>query len=152
MASTDTSTPVRTPAQRVPDFFIVGHAKSGTSALYRMLRLQPQVYMSDVKEPSFFVPELARRRFRRRKPATDEEKLEKYLSLFAPARPDQPAGEATPSYLWSRTAAARIAEMQPDARIIAILREPASFLRSLHLQFLQSHVESEKDLRRAIAL
>ena len=42
--------------------------------------------------------------------------------------------------------------MQPDARIIAILREPASFLRSLHLQLLQNHVETEKDLRKALAL
>jgi hypothetical protein len=35
---------------------------------------------------------------------------------------------------------------------VAILREPASFLRSLHLQNLQSHYEDEKDLRRALAL
>ncbi len=39
-----------------------------------------------------------------------------------------------------------------DARIIAILREPASFLRSLHLQLLQSHIEVEKDLGTALAL
>ena len=39
-----------------------------------------------------------------------------------------------------------------DARIIAILREPASFLRSLHLQLVQNHVETETDLRTAIAL
>ncbi len=36
--------------------------------------------------------------------------------------------------------------------IIAILREPASFLRSLHLQLLQNHVEVKKELRKAIAL
>jgi hypothetical protein len=45
-------------------------------------------------------------------------------------------------YLWSHTAAARIAEVAPDARIIAILREPASFLRSLHMQFVETYVES----------
>jgi Sulfotransferase family len=61
-------------------------------------------------------------------------------------------GEASSSYLWSRTAAARIGEVQPAARIIAILREPTSFLRSLHLQLLQTHVEAEKDLRKALAL
>ena len=43
----------------------------------------------------------------------------------------------------------RIAGAQPDARIIALLREPASFLRSLHLQLLQDHVEREKDFRKA---
>ncbi len=47
--------------------------------------------------------------------------------------------------------ASRIAEFEPNARIIAIFREPASFLRSAHLQLLQDHVETEKDLRKAIA-
>jgi hypothetical protein len=54
--------------------------------------------------------------------------------------------------LWSPTAAARIAAAQPQARIIAILREPASFLRSLHLQMLQNSSETERDLRSALAL
>ena len=60
-------------------------------------------------------------------------------------------GEASPSYLWSPGAAARIAEVQPNARIIAILREPASFLHSLHLTFLRGSVESVGDLRRALS-
>jgi hypothetical protein len=55
-------------------------------------------------------------------------------------------------YLWSRTAAARIAEVAPTARIIAILREPASLLRSLHLQFVKTYVETENDFRKAISL
>jgi len=55
-------------------------------------------------------------------------------------------------YLWSRTAAARIAELAPEARIIAILREPASFLRSLHLELLQGLIETENNLRKALAL
>jgi hypothetical protein len=61
-------------------------------------------------------------------------------------------GEATALYLWSRTAAARIAEVCPDARIIVILREPAGLLRSLHLQFVQAHVEVESDFAKALAL
>ena len=55
-------------------------------------------------------------------------------------------------YLWSPGAARRIAEVQPAARIVAILREPASFLRSLHLQNLQSHYETVADLGEALAL
>jgi hypothetical protein len=45
-----------------------------------------------------------------------------------------------------------MADLQPDARIIAILREPASFLRSLHLQFVQVYLEPQKDFRKAISL
>jgi hypothetical protein len=136
---------------RVPDFFIVGHAKSGTTALYEMLKRHPQIYMPEGKEPWFFSSDMALR-FQRRRVGRPPETLEDYMSLFADARPGQLVGEASSSYLWSRTAATAIAQVRPDARIIALLREPASFLRSLHLQLLQNHVESEQDLRKAISL
>jgi hypothetical protein len=129
---------------RGPDFFIVGHPKSGTSALYRMLCAHPQIHMPR-KEPAFFVPEL-------RNTSRYLGGIGDYLALFAGAGPEQLIGEATTLYLFSHGAAARIAEAQPEAQIIAILREPASFLRSLHLQMLQSNVEDEPDLRKAIAL
>ncbi len=137
-------------AGRVPDFFIVGHPKCGTTALYEMLRRHPQIFMPDCKEPWFFAPELHVRTPPR--PEGTPRTLEEYMSLFAPAGPGQRAGEATVMYLWSQTAAANIAEIQPDARIVAILREPASFLHSLHLQFLQTYIETETDLRRALEL
>ncbi len=137
-------------SQRIPDFFIVGHPKCGTTALYEMLRRHPQIYMPDCKEPWFFAPELHVRTPPR--PEGTPTKLEDYLSLFDAARPEQRAGEATAHYLWSRTAASAIAQVQPAARIIALLREPASFLHSLHLQFLETYVETEGDLRSALAL
>ncbi len=135
---------------RLPDFFIVGHPKSGTTALYEMLRRHPQIFMPDGKEPWFFATELHERTPPRPEgtPAT----LADYLALFEAARPEQRAGEASALYLWSRTAAPRIAEVAPAARIVAVLREPASFLRSLHLQFVQTYIETESDLREAIAL
>jgi len=134
--------------QRVPDFFIVGHPKCGTTALYEMLRRQPRIYMPGLKEPQFFASEMRAGPRAAHLPDT----LEQYLALFAPARPDQLLGEASPSYLRSHTAAAQIAQVAPEARIIAILREPASLLRSVHLQFVQGMVENEYDLRKALAL
>jgi hypothetical protein len=150
-ASSEPTSVQRAGALRTPDFFIVGHAKSGTSALYRMLRARPQIFMPESKEPAYFVPEL-RSPHQRKERVRHPETWEGYLDLFAPARPDQRTGEATPSYLFSHEAAARIAEACPRARIVAILREPASFLRSLHLQLLKTDVETEKDLRKALAL
>jgi hypothetical protein len=138
------------PGGRMPDFFIVGTAKSGTTALYEMLKRHPQIYMPDCKEPWFFGREL-----RDRTPPRPEgipESLDEYRSLFAQARDDQRAGEASPLYLWSHTAAGEIAKVQPDARIVAILREPADFLRSLHMQWIKSYVETENDFAKAIAL
>jgi hypothetical protein len=145
------------PQRRFPDFFIVGHAKSGTTALYEMLRRHPQIYMPSVKEPQFFA--------RNPRPIAAgangnpleqtglrPESLEEYLSLFAAAGPDQRVGEGSTFYLWSEVAPARIAAAQPGARIVAILREPASFMHSLHLQMVQNQAEPERDLRKAIGL
>ena len=60
-------------------------------------------------------------------------------------------GEASPSYLRSLTAARDIAAVAPDARIVAILREPVSFLYSLHLQMVRNHVQRELDFGKALA-
>jgi hypothetical protein len=146
-SSPETAAPALAGARRMPDFFIVGHHKSGTTALYEMLRSHPQIYMPDLKEPLFFAREL-HPDLQPGDPQPDT--LDEYLELFAAAQPGQRMGEASPSYLRSESAAARIAELAPDARIIAILREPASFLRSMHLELLKDHMESEKDFAKAI--
>jgi hypothetical protein len=131
----------------------VGAPKSGTTSLYTMLRQHPQIYMPDLKEPQFFAaapradladwfPREAKR------PHT----LDEYLALFADAQPGQRVGESSTFYISSHTAAAKIAELQPQARIIAILREPVSFLHSLHLTFLLIAYETETDLETAMSL
>jgi Sulfotransferase family len=140
-----------TTSARIPDFFIAGHPKCGTTALYEMLRRHPQIFMPTLKEPRFFASDM-RQRFQPSRAGVLPSTLESYLALFEAAAPEQRVGEASPSYLASHTAAGLIAQVQPAARIVAILREPASFLRSLHLQLLRSHVETKKDLRKAIAL
>jgi hypothetical protein len=134
----------------LPDFFIAGQPKSGTTALYEMLRRHPQIYMPEGKEPWYFAQELHERTPPR--PGGTAKTLEEYAALFAGARPGQRVGEASALYLWSRTAAERIAEVCPDARIVVILREPASLLRSLHLQFVQTNIENESDFARALEL
>ena len=138
-------------SQRVPDFFIVGQAKSGTTALYEMLRQHPAIFMPDLKEPVFLAADM-RRRFRPPMAGPLPTTVEEYLALFAGAAPDQRAGEASAFYLSSQEAASAIAALNSEARIIAVFREPASFLCSLHLQLLQDHLENQRDLRRAIAL
>jgi hypothetical protein len=117
-----------------------------------MLRRHPQIYMPKNKEPMFFASDFTRLRFRSPMSGPPLETLDEYLALFSGAEPGQRVGEASSPYLWSRVAAEGIAQSQPAARIIAILREPASFLRSQHLQLVQNHVEWEKDLRKAISL
>jgi Sulfotransferase family len=136
--------------ERLPDFFLVGQAKSGTSALDAMLRRHPQVFTPAGKEPRYFATDLYERRPPR--PEGTPTTMHEYARLFAGARPEQRVGESSAQYLWSRTAAAGIAEACPDARIVAVFREPASFLRSLHYQFVETYIEVESDFRRALEL
>jgi hypothetical protein len=147
----------RASGRRAPDFFIVGHAKCGTTAMYRMLRQHPQIYMPAVKETQFFSRSPREREQLARggagaRTGRRPQTLEAYLELFAEALPGQVLGEASPQYIRSAAAARAIAELVPDARIVAIFREPASFLRSFHLQLLQANIETEGDLSSALAL
>src|ERR1700677_1188016 len=84
--STDALELTSEPRQRFPEFFVVGHQKCGTSALYEMLRRRPQIYMPDVKETWYFASEL-RSPGRRRRDVSRPESLAEYLSLFEAASP-----------------------------------------------------------------
>jgi hypothetical protein len=137
---------------RVPDFFIVGQPKSGTTALYAMLRTHPQIFMPDFKEPRFYADDLPSRFQEPRASGLPAETYEDYLALFAPAGEGQLVGEASTAYIWSQSAASRIARARPEAKIIVILREPAAYLRSLHLQLMEIRIEDAKTLRKALAL
>ena len=134
---------------RLPEGYFVGHGKSGTTAMYEMLFQHPQIFPGR-KEPRYFVSEMRERDLPR--PGGTPKTLEQYKEWFRGARPDQLIVDVSPWYLWSETAAGLIAQARPDARIVAILREPASFLNSLHRQWLQLYVESEADFRKAVGL
>jgi hypothetical protein len=137
-------------AVMVPDFFIVGHKKCGTTTLHEILREHPRIFMPALKEPHFFAAD-RKARFPNPRGAKLPATPAQYGALFEGAEPGELTGEASASYLWSRVAAGRIAESRPDAKIIALFREPADFLRSKHLQYLRIHFEDRHDLRDALA-
>ena len=111
----------------LPNFFIVGTQKAGTTSLYAYLGQHPRVYMSPVKEPSYFAPEQCRENF-----SFD---WEAYQGLFGNVTDETAIGEATATYLWSETAARNIAARVPQARIIINLRNPVdrAFSQYLHM-------------------
>jgi hypothetical protein len=125
-----------------PDVFIVGAFKSGTTALYEYLRQHPQVFMCVPKEPMYFGQDLTPR-YRR---MTEEE----YLALFAAARPDQRAGEASPWYLYSTSAPREIADFAPDARIVVMLRNPVDVMHAQHGQLVFNGREDITDFGQAL--
>jgi hypothetical protein len=115
-------------AGSLPNFFIVGAPKAGTTALYAYLDQHPQVYMSALKEPCYFAPEQSQR--------NPHSSWEGYLTLFRGVREETAIGEATACYLWSRTAARNIAARIPHARIIVSLRNPVDRAFSQYLERL----------------
>jgi len=102
------------PAGRLPDFLIIGAAKSGTTTLFHYLSRHPQICVSRKKEPEFFADKFHRG-------------WEWYVANFADARPGQVCGEASTIYTWWQeypVCAARIGRYLPGARLIYILRHP----------------------------
>ena len=125
-----------------PDFFIVGAFKSGTTALYHYLGQHPQVFMPFHKEPLFFGDDLTRR-YGRMSEAD-------YLALFRDARPGQRVGEASAWYLYSTSAAREIAAFSPDARIIAMVRNPVDVMYAEHSQLIFNVEEDLLDFAEAL--
>jgi hypothetical protein len=108
----------------IPDFFIVGAPRCGTTALYTYLGDHPDIFMSPIKEPDFFADYLGRHRRVRT--------LSEYLDCFTGARGKKRIGEASVSYLASPTSAKVIKEFSPLASIIIMLRNPVDVMYSMY--------------------
>ena len=136
----------------MPDFFIVGHPKSGTTALYEMLKHHPQIYMPELKEPWYFASDMLPR-FQPPRSAPPLETLEDYRALFADAAPEQRIGEASSSYLLlahgGRADRARCGPTRASSRSCASRR--ASCARCTCSCCARTS-RAEQDLRKAIAL
>jgi hypothetical protein len=112
-----------------PDALILGAPKAGTSALHAALSGHPEIYASPVKEPKFYLcGEAPPPAFRGPGDAHSQQewiwRRSDYEQLFAAAPAGSVRIESTPFYLYDADARRRIAEELPDARLIAILRDP----------------------------
>ena len=113
----------------LPDFFVAGAPKAGTTALHAALAQHPDLYLCPVKEPKFFLTDgppsvqgggpgdakTIREHVWRRS---------EYEELFEAAPPGMLRGESTPFYLYRADAQQRIKALIPDARLIIVLRDP----------------------------
>ncbi|MFZ5477957.1 MAG: sulfotransferase family protein [Myxococcota bacterium] len=127
---------------RVPDFFVVGAPKTGTTSLHTWLQQHPNVFLPFEKEPTFFATDMPGYRL------TTE--LDAYLRLFAGATDAHlRVGEASVWYLYSRTAIPELLKVSPDARLIVMLRDPVELVHSLHAHFLQNFNEDVEDFATA---
>lgn len=126
-------------AMTMPNFLIIGAPKAGTSAIYAYLKQHPEVYMSPVKEPHFFMLENEKVSF---KGPGDQERfrsavyrIEEYQNLFSNVANEIAVGEASTTYLGSQKACNNIKKHIPHAKLVAVLRNPveAAYASFLHL-------------------
>jgi hypothetical protein len=133
----------------LPTFLIIGAAKAGTNALYHDLRQHPQIYMSPWKEPKFFAFESeADLGFRaangKEAPVNASIILDQaeYEKLFDDASDEEVArGEASTHYLYVEKSPARIKALIPDAKLIAVLRNPVDRAFSSYQHLVRDDLE-----------
>lgn len=106
-----------------PSFFVIGAYRSGTTTLYRMLRQHPGVFLPLEKEPNWLAvednPEASH--ILRERSVPDRAA---YEALYRERGADQVPGDISPEYLRNPHVAGHLAEIAPDARLVAILRNP----------------------------
>ncbi len=143
-----------TPAHRPPDFFLIGAPKAGTSALHAALAQHPGLFLSKVKEPKYYMcgdsPPPA---YKGPGDAHSNREWvwqrERYLSLFDTAPEGTLRGESTPFYLYHRDARRRLAVDNPDAKLVALLRDPVDRAYSNWMHLWMDGLEPESDIVEA---
>jgi hypothetical protein len=139
----------------LPDFFVAGAPKSGTTALHAALAQHPELYLSPVKEPKFFLTggppptsggpgdvKTYREHVWRRAD---------YEALFAAAPAGALRGESTPFYLYDHAAQLRIRDLVPQARLIVVLRDPVERAHSNWTHLWSAGLDPVGDFVRACA-
>jgi Sulfotransferase domain len=112
----------------MPNFLLIGAAKSGTSALYAYLQQHPHIFTCAIKETGFFALEGERPHFAG--PGDGHAngrfitELGRYQALFGRVNGEVAIGESSDMYLYSPKAPARIRHYLPGVKLIAILRNP----------------------------
>jgi hypothetical protein len=139
----------------LPDFFIAGVPKAGTTALHAALARHPALYMSAVKEPKFFLTDGppptqggpgAAKTYREHVWRQAD-----YEALFEPASAGQLRGESTPFYLHNREAQQRIRAQIPHAKLIVVLRDPVERAHSNWTHLWSAGLDPINDVVRACA-
>ncbi|MFB9212462.1 sulfotransferase [Echinicola jeungdonensis] len=115
----------------IPNLFIIGAAKCGTTSLHEYLAQHPEIFMARVKEPHFFA-QVENTLYDYKEEFSPEKEYhtwvikekDEYLNLFRDGQKSKYKGESSPSYLWDPEAARKIYDFNPQAKLIVLLRDP----------------------------
>ena len=119
-----------------PDFLVIGAYKAGTTSLDRYLRTHPEIFLPAVKEPSYYAFTGPDDTGRPRPPGAITDRSA-YLALFDRVADERAIGEVSPEYLAHPDAADAIAVDLPDAKLIAVLRNPVERGYSDYLMYVR---------------
>jgi hypothetical protein len=142
-----------------PTFLVIGAYKAGTTSVHHYLQQHREVYVPRRKEPNYFAfgdvavpvgapstavlaPHPAA--------ASSVTRREDYVRLFDGVRGERAVGEVSPEYLVNERACEAIAAELPDARLVAVLRNPVERAFSDYLMYRRDGVEREADFGRAL--
>ncbi|PCJ05904.1 MAG: hypothetical protein COB16_14550 [Rhodobacteraceae bacterium] len=137
-----------------PAFYVVGAARSGTTAVWTWLQSHPEVFLPKVKEPGFFAF-VGRSAVPRRGPYDPDyvsgviTTADAYDHLYEAGR-GRISGDVSPVYLINTAAAGRIAAARPDARIVILLRDPVTRAFSQFLQHRRDGLEPHDSFEQAL--
>jgi hypothetical protein len=126
----------------MPNLFIIGAAKCGTTSLHHYLDQHPEISMSSVKEPLFFLPEGFRAAWDLSPVAMTRDE---YLSLFRPGTRFR--GEASTDYTrypLHPEVPSGIRSAAPDARLIYLVRDPIERIRANWVQRMGTRLASNR--------
>ncbi len=123
---------------KIPNLFILGAPKCGTTSLTNWLNQHPEVFHPEIKEPYYF--------YTVNKTRTD---WDEYIEIYKQSDINEILlYDASTSYLYGGVAS-NILGVQQEARFVVCLRNPIEMALSLHWQCLFSGEEKEKKFARA---
>ena len=138
-----------------PNFFIIGAAKAGTTSLYHVLRTHPEVFFPTNKESNYFITE--GRPLTHPEPGSEQinrmsiHEYDRYRDAYAAAK-TRWRGDASPSYLYYPSAAARIHGFAPQSKILVVLRDPVERAYSAYLHMRAQGAEEAPTFEDALRL
>ncbi|EDZ93942.1 sulfotransferase [Limnospira fusiformis SAG 85.79] len=138
----------------MPNFLIIGAAKSGTSSLEYYLKQHPQIYMSYAEEMHFFAFENQKLNFQgigdislMRRAVTS---LDDYQAQFQDVSEEIAIGEKSAWYLYHPKVPERIKHYIPNVKLITVLRNPVDRAYSSFLHLIRDYSEPIHDLEVAL--
>ncbi len=135
-------------SSKIPNTFIIGAPKCGTSAMAAYLNQHPNVFLCDPKEPFFWSGDYPM--LQELHNVTD---MQRYLELFAPANAEHSVVcEGSTNYLASKVAVERIMDFNPNAKFLVMLRNPVDVAHAFHSECLFAYIEHEPDFEKAWSL